>query len=162
MAKTLIVNNTSYLYPSPGEDPGWGEEATGWAEEVTDVLSSLLGPDDILETTFNVNNNISVDTNVNGLSFNTGTVRSVNIQYSLYRVSDSTPSGNAESGIISLVYDNSAASGFKWTLTQGGISGNAGVTFTITDAGQVQYKSTDIGSINYSGVMKFKAEALQQ
>lgn len=162
MSITLTVNNTPYDYPSPGDEPGWGEAATGWAEEVTDVLNSLLTTDDILQTAFTVNNNVSTDTNVAGLSFNTGSVRAAFVEYSIYRVSDSTPSGTAEAGLMTLIYDNSAAPGSQWTLTISSVTGNAGVTFTITDAGQIQYQSTDIGSTNYSGLMKFTARALQQ
>jgi len=162
MSTTLIVNNTPFEYPTPGDEPGWGEAATGWAEEVTDVLNSVLGPDDILETTFTVNNSVAVATNVSGLLFNTGTVRAATVEYSVYRISDSNPSGNAESGIMNLIFDNSAAPGFQWTLTIGNIAGNAGINFTITDAGQVQYTSTDIGATNHSGTMHFKARALQQ
>lgn len=162
MAKTLTVNNTPYNYPTTGDEPGWGGEATGWAEEVTDVLSSLLGPDDILETTFSVNNNVSSAADVTALTFSTGSVRSAIVEYSVYRVSDSNLSGNAESGIMNMVYDNSASPGSQWSLVISNISGNAGVQFSITDAGQVQYTSTDIGSVNYNGTMKFKARALAQ
>jgi len=162
MSITLIVNNSPYLYPVTGDEPGWGEGATGWAEEVTDVLNSLLTSDDILQTTFSVNNLVTTDTNIVGLTFNTGTVRAAFVNYSIYRVSDINPSGHAEAGIMTLVYDNSAAALSKWSISVGSISGSAGVTFSITDAGQVQYKSTDIGTTNYVGTMKFNASSLQQ
>lgn len=162
MSVELIVNNVPFQYPSPGDEPGWGEPASGWAEEVTTVLSNLLGSDDILETTFTVANNISSATNVSGLQFNTGTVRGAVISYTVYRVSDSFTSGNAEQGQIHLIFDNSAAPGSKWSLGMGGTVGSGGVTFTITDAGQVQYQSTDITGTNYSGIMKFSAKALGQ
>lgn len=159
--KSLTVNNKVFNYPGPGEDPGWGEDATSWAEEVTTVLNSILGAGDILETTFNIANNISSPTTVVGLTFDTGTVRSANITYSIYRVTDSSPSGNIETGEIALVYDNSASSGNKWLLAQK-IDGDAGVTFDITDAGQITYTSTNIAGANYSGVLKFKATTLAQ
>lgn len=162
MSVTLTVNNTPYEYPASGDEPGWGEAATGWAQEVTDVLNSILTSDDILQTTFTVANNISVATNVTGLSFNIASARAAFVEYSIYRKSDSTTSGTAESGVMHLIYDTSAASGSRWTLVVSGIAGNAGVTFTITDAGQIQYKSTDIGATNYNGVMKFTARTLQQ
>lgn len=162
MAVTLTVNGTPYSYPSPGDEPGWGEEATGWSEEVTVVLASLLGVDDILETTFTVNNNISSPTNITSLNFNSASARAAFIEYSIYRVSDSTTSGTAEAGEMRMIYDNDAGSGSKWGLSIGPSSGSGGVTFTVTDAGQFQYTSTDIGSVNYSGVMKFKASALAQ
>ncbi len=162
MPVTLTVNNIPFQYPIPGDTPGWGQPATGWATEVTGVLNDLLGPNDITQTTFNVGNNVTSFTNISGLSFNTGEVRSAIINYSVYRTSTSTPTGNAESGILNIVYDNLAASGSKWAMTGTGITGNSGITFTITDNGQVQYKSTDIGATGYSGVMHFRASTLGQ
>lgn len=162
MPITLTVNNIPFEYPIPGDSPGWGQGASDWAEEVTFVLNNLLGPNDITETTFNIANNVSSFTNVNGLIFNTGEVRSATVAYSIYRISTSNMSGNTESGVMNLSYDNLASSGQKWSLIIGNVTGNSGVIFTVTDAGQIQYQSTDIGSAGYSGVMHFKATALSQ
>lgn len=158
MPKSLIVNNTVYDYPTAGDEPGWGGEATGWAEEVTGVLNNLLGPDDILETSFNIANNQSSAADVTGLVFNTGSARSAVIEYSVYRISDSNPSGNTETGEIRVVYDNSAG----WLISVGNIVGNSGIVFSITTGGQIQYTSTDIGSVGYSGIIKFTAKSLSQ
>lgn len=162
MAVDLTVNNTTHSYPEPGDAPGWGEATTAWAQDVTEVLATLLGSDDLPLTSANILNNQSSSVNVSGLSFDTGSVRAASIDYSIYRVSASTTSGKSESGYIKAVYDNSAAPGSKWALAQGNIVGNAGVTFTITDAGQVQYQSTDIGATTYSGEMQFTAKSLPQ
>lgn len=162
MSKLLIVNGTSYEYPDPGEDPNWGQGASDWADAVTTALNSLLGTGDILETTFSIDNNISVLTNVNGLQFDPGTIRAVNIDYSIYRTSDTTPSGNVETGTIYLIYDDSASVGSKWNLSQRVDGPGAGVSFFITDAGQVQYTSTDIGSTGYSGEIHFRAKTLSK
>lgn len=162
MPQTLIVNNIPFEYPVPGDEPGWGQPASDWAAEVTDVLNDLLGPNDITQTSFTILNNISISSDVAGLSFNTGQVRSAIIEYSIYRVSTGSPSGNAESGIMNIVYDNSAAPGSKWLLTVGFQNGNSGVTFTITDNGQFQYQSSDIGAAGYNGIMKFRARTLSQ
>lgn len=161
MSRTLVVNNTSFDYPEAGEDPGWGEAATGWAEAVTEVLGTLVAPGDILQTTSSLANNVSSLTNVSGLLFDPAIVRAVNVTYNIYRISDTNPSGNIENGVIYLNYDNNASAGNKWLLSQQ-INGNSGVTFNITDLGQVQYKSTDIGSTNYSGIMVFGARTLNQ
>lgn len=158
MPKTLIVNNVPYDYPTAGDEPGWGGEATGWAEEVTNVLNNLLGPDDILETSFNIANDQSTVADVTGLAFNAGSVRSAIVEYAVYRISDSAPSGNAETGEIHIVYDNSAG----WSIGVGSVVGNSGINFSITSAGQVQYTSTDIGTLGYTGIIKFKARALSQ
>lgn len=158
MPKVLIVNNTPYAYPTSGDEPGWGGEATGWATGVTEVLNDLLGPDDIIQTAFTIANNQSSAVNITGLVFNTASVRSAVIDYSIFRVSDSNPNGNTEAGEIHIVYDNLAG----WSIGQGGIIGNSGVAITILASGQLQYTSTDIGSVNYVGTMKFRSKALQQ
>jgi len=159
--KPLTIDNITYNYPGAGEDPGWGEDATGWAEGVTNVVNTLQGPGDILETTFNIANNQISPVNVNGLAFDTGVVRSAKITYSIYRISTANPSGNTESGTIDIVYDDSATSGNKWLIIQEA-AGDSGVLFDITDSGQFTYTSTDINSTGYSGIMKFKASTLGQ
>lgn len=158
MAKTLTINNIPFEYPDKGDEPGWGGDATSWAEEVTRSLTDLIGPDDILQTAFDVANNQATLADVTGLAFNAASVRSSVITYSVYRVSDSSPSGNTETGIMHLVYDNNAG----WALGIADVVGNSGVNFDITGTGQIQYTSTDIGNLNYQGVMKFSARSLQQ
>lgn len=158
MPKTLVVNNQPYEYPTAGDEPGWGSQATGWASGVTDVLANLVGPDDILETAFNVANNQTTFADVTGLVFNAASVRAVDITYSIFRISSTNLSGFTEKGTIQLIYDNNVG----WDLNQGNLLGNANVIFDITPTGQVQYKSSDIGATSYIGVMKFEAKALQQ
>ena len=159
MDKVLTLNGKTFNYPEQGEDPLWGEDSTAWAQEVTDTLNDLSSPGDILQTTFTVGNNTSGD--VIGLLLDTGTVRSAVVNYSVYRISDTNPSGKAEEGEMHLVYDSSAGAGQKWLLSIEK-TGNSGVTFNIDDDGQVTYVSSDIGSLGYSGSMRFRAKALNQ
>jgi hypothetical protein len=159
MPISLVVNNITYNYPSPGEDPGWGEDATGWAEAVTEVLNSILGPGDLLETTFSVANNQATLANITGLFFNPSSVRAAVIEYSIYRVSTSNLSGNAESGVLEIIYDDSAAASNKWLIKRDH-NGDAGIDIDILDSGQIQYKSSDIGAAGYIGTMKFRARSL--
>lgn len=157
MSKTLVVNGTSFEYPTPGEPKGWGEDATLWSEEVTDLLSDLKGPNDILQTTFSVANNQVSVANVIGLAFDSASVRSAKIQYSLYRVTNSNEL--AETGEIYLIYKNNANT---WTLSRQFFGDDAGVTFSITSGGQVQYTSTNVAGTSYSGELTFRAQTLNQ
>jgi hypothetical protein len=161
MAISLTVNGTTYLYPESGENPNWANGAgpTEWAQAVTDTLSTIVGPGDILNTTFAIDNNITVATDVNGLIFDSGTVRAANISYSVYRTSTANPAGHAETGTIQIVFDDSASVNSKWSLTQSS-NGTAGIAFSMGDNGQMQYKTSDIGATGYSGVIKFSAKAL--
>jgi len=158
LPKVLIVNNIPYNYPTSGDEPGWGGDATGWATGVTNALNDLLGPNDILETAFNVANNQASFADVTGLIFNAASVRAADISYSIFRISTANPSGFTEKGTIQIVYDNNVG----WSINQGNILGSSGVTFSVTTGGQIQYQSTDIGSLNYIGTMKFRAKTLQQ
>lgn len=49
MSKNLTIRDEVYPYPTTG-DSNYGEAATGWAEDVTDVLSDITGPGDIPTT----------------------------------------------------------------------------------------------------------------
>jgi hypothetical protein len=160
MPTNLTVNNNTFAYPVPGDEPGWGEGATGWAVEVTEVLESLQGTDDIPETTFNVANNISVATDIVGLVFNPATVRSAVVDYSIYRSTDTNEL--AEKGKLELVYKNGASPGLKWTIGRVFFGDDSGVTITMTDGGQAQYTSTNVSGTGYTGEMKFEATVTQQ
>lgn len=49
MSKDLTIRDEIYPYPETG-DSNYGEAATDWAEDVTDVLSDVSGPGDISTT----------------------------------------------------------------------------------------------------------------
>jgi hypothetical protein len=157
----LTIAGVTYNYPEQGQDPQWGDEAADWAQAVSNVLNTLIAPGDILATTATINDNVSVVTDINGLNFDPTLVRSTNVTYNIYRVSIDTPSGNSEDGTLFINYDNNAAPGSKWTLSQR-TNGNSGVAFSILDNGQVQYISTEIdtGSGGYSGTINFSARSL--
>lgn len=161
MAIILQVDGTTYEFPVSGENPNWAEGVTGWAEGVTDVLNSLLALGDILETPFTISNNVATPSDINGLLFDAGVVRSAVIEYSVYRRTDSVLSGNAESGIITLVYDDDAAPNNKWKMTQEQ-NGTSGVVLNILDSGQMQYISSNLSGANYSGLIKFRAKTLSR
>lgn len=159
----LVVNGTTYLFPVPGEDPTWGADATDWAKAVSAVLNTLVAPGDILQTTFSINNDVSVSTNINGLIFDSSTVRAANINYSIYRISTTNPSGQAETGVVQLTYDDDASVGSKWQLAQISSGGDAGVAININQTtGQLNYTSTDIGSLGYLGQITFTARVLNK
>lgn len=161
MSVAVTINNKTFNIPVPGEDPGWGEDTTGWIEEANKVIASLFGPGDILEASASIANDQTTVQTVIGLAFDPGTVRSAVIEYSIYRTSTSTTSGKAETGKMEIVYDNNASAGNKWLLSQE-TTGDSGVVLDITDAGQLEYTSSDIGATGYTGTIKFIAKALSQ
>ena len=161
MAISVTINNKTFNIPVAGQDPGWGEDTTSWILEINSLVSSLFGAGDIVESSSNIANNQTTSQNVIALLFDPSIIRAAVVEYSVYRVSDETPSGTVETGTLELVYDNNASGGSKWQLAREFV-GDANISIDITDAGQLTYQSGNIGSTNYSGVIKFKARALSQ
>jgi len=81
MSKPLIIRDEVFDYPDTG-DSNYGEEASNWAEAVTDVLSEITGPGDIPSSEY-----VLSGTDVNGfiegtiqkLVFDTSYVQSIDV-----------------------------------------------------------------------------------
>lgn len=153
MAITLIINNIPFEIPEQGEQQPWGEGVTAYLTEVAKVLNSVNGPSDILESVASINNNISTPTDITGFFFDATTVRSFAVRGNIYRLDDAVES--SEEFLLAGLYQG--ASG--WVLTQEGM-GNAGVTFSITSIGQVQYTSTNNAGTVHTGIIKFRGVGL--
>ena len=74
------------------------------------------------------------------------------IDYSIYRQTDTASSALAQAGQLRGVYNSQAGTFY---IADDFIGQNAGVTFSITIAGQIQYTSTDIAGLNYAGTLKY-------
>lgn len=121
-------------------------DIAGHLEGIDNSLSSQ--PGDIAHTSFSLANNQSTFTNVTGISFANGTVRSAEIQYSIYI--DAT-SSLYESGKIMAVQR-----GADWVISQSLNGDNSLVLFNINSSGQLQYKSGNYSGYN-SGTLKIRA-----
>lgn len=152
----LTVNGVTYNFPDPGTPPGWGENTTAWAEAVTEVLNFLVSPGDLVNITASINNNVSSPTNVTGCVFSSVQTRAANVTYQVVR--SVTGTDISETGTLLLHFDPSLG----WSLTRSYTGGNAGVDFSVTPTGQVQYTSTDLVGTSYEGLMKFNAKTLPQ
>lgn len=159
MAIQLIVNGETFNYPQNRDNPGWGPDATDWATAVTNVLQSLAGTGDILQTPANINNNQVVAASIPGLSFDPTQVRAAIVEYSVYRVTTGVGATElVESGSMYPAFKNVAG---VWDMPIVGGQG-AGIQFTILPSGQIMYTSSNISGSNYSGLIKFRARAFTQ
>jgi hypothetical protein len=152
MSVILTVNNIDFEVPTQGSQAPWAEGLDGWHEEVTKVLKTLYGQGDILETGCAITNN-AADQKVYKLVFDPLTVRSFAVRGSITRPASS---GYKYEEFV-LVGLNE---GDGWALQQDGI-GNAGITFTIANNGQIFYTSTDL-STSSPGVMKYRGIGILQ
>lgn len=157
--KVLVVNGQNYLFPEESDSPPWGSLVTDWATAVTGVLGEVVGPGDIVETSAAINNNVTSPTNVTALSFSSASIRGAIVDYTVYRVT--TNPGAQELVEVGNMYLSFKSTANTWGIVVVGGQG-AGVTFSMTTSGQVQYISTNMTGLNYSGVIKFRARALVQ
>lgn len=154
MTKLLQVGNNIFEYPQQGTGEGHGEEATAWAEAVTAALADVQGPNDILLTTANLANNVSVAQNIPGLSFNTGQVQHVNVEFLITRTYDLGSSVVVESGNIR---GNFNGSDFRISVETTG--DDTGVLFDVTPSGQFTYTSSELAN-HVSSTVSFKAQTI--
>ena len=151
MSRILTVLGTPYNYPDTG-DTRWGDDASEWAQAVTDVVSTLAPPGFIPLTSFDVLDNVSSFADVEGALFDSTVVQSFAMRYSVTRSDGSVQ--YTESGVIEGVFN-----GTDWDYNIN-LIGDAQVEFQVTAGGQVQYTSSSLGG-TYTGTMGFSATVLQ-
>jgi hypothetical protein len=156
MAITLIINGTSYEYPTEGGEPPWGSDAADWAQAATDALSGISSTGDILTTTFNPLDAQSSVQNITGFSFDGSVLNGFIAEYSIYRTDGAT--GYSECGNLFGAYNTQAGT---WAMAQTGAGiTSTGVIFSITNTGQIQYTSTSLGG-THSCLMTFRARGFK-
>lgn len=155
MPQTLTIGSESFDYPLQGETAGYGEEAASWAKAATDALASVQGPNDILATSASLTNNQTTAADIPGFVFNTAEVIGIECEYTFKRIYDSGATTVMESGKIMGHYDGSV-----FTISIDSI-GDAGILFSITNAGQIQYTTTNLTN-HTSSTIVFKAKTIDE
>ncbi len=152
---SITINGTVIAFPDSGTDPNWAESVIQFAQTVESAFSLVINQYDISPQSFSFANNQSSATNVTNLIFSSA-VRGAIVNYHIKRT---TTTDLVETGQLLITYNPDASIGNIYTLSQtknnqGGSS--SGVTFTITDGGQIQYTSTNV-SPDGSGTIYFRA-----
>jgi len=153
---TLTINGNSYQYPNAGSEPGYGQEASDWAQAVTDQLNSISGEGSINETLSTIDLAVS-NKAVAGLAFNAAILEGADVSYRMTRHTDSQEL--AEKGTLHIVYN--AGTVEKWYISREITAGtDCQVRFDIDTTGQVTYTSEAIAGTNYTGSIKFKTSTI--
>lgn len=156
MPKTIIIGTDSFDVPLQGDNPDYGESLTDLFEAIADALETVQQPNDILTQSGTIANNITVATSIPNFSFDTAEVQSINAEYIIKRTTAVPANNLVESGFIEGNFD-----GTNWSISRRQI-GDAGVEFTVTSGGQIQYTSTDVSGTSYTGEISFKAKVFNQ
>lgn len=154
MTKLLTVGSEEFNYPTTGTNPieAWGDEATNWAEAITNVIGTIFAPGDITLSTVPLADGVVVATNVIGLKFSPTTILSFSVEYTIKRVVGG--STTTEHGFI-----YGSFNGVEFGITRTA-QGDCGITLDAPPSGQFQYTSTALG--HTSCVMRFKASTIAQ
>lgn len=102
-------------------------------------------------TTQALTNNASA-TNITGLVFNKANVKSAFVKINIERSTDNALEQFNETGELVVTYK---AKTDTWQIHLQSFGDNAGVTFTVTSGGQVQYATTNLVGASYSANLRF-------
>lgn len=153
MAVRVTIKGRPFLIPQRKER-GWGDEVTNWAVTISKAVDDLTVAGDIKLITVTVNNDQDVAIAVPNLRFDTVTTRHAIVDYAVYRIKGTEELSQA--GQLYLTYKSSAGT---WEIADNTV-GDAGIVFTITPQGQVQYTTTDLTAVGtYTGKMSFRGRA---
>ncbi len=155
MSKNLTIRNRIFPYPTSGSS-NYGEAATGWAEEATDVLGNVSGPGDIptTEVTLSGTSDGTYTTGtITNLTFDTSFVQSIQVK-----------------GFITRSYNDATPTQVEFFTIEGAYNGtsvNYSVEFAGDDTdfeftnsgGQFTFKYLDIANTD-SVLVKFTASAI--
>jgi hypothetical protein len=157
MPKLLTVGSEEFEFPLEGQNAGYGSEVTDWAEAVTDALTTVQKPNDILTTTA-VINNIAGTFSIPGFNFSVAEVISIDCRYFVKRVTTSPDDNFSEVGYIEGYYDGS-----EWGISIR-TTGDAKILLSITSSGQFQYTLTpsDVLAGSHTGSITFEAKVINK
>lgn len=156
MTKKLQVSDEVFEYPEQG-DLNWAEGATGWAEKITEVVSNVVGPDDILLREAPLVNGQLTPANINGLTFDASRVQQTIVEGLLireYTVGSGKPL-EAESFRAEGVY---TGTDFIISVSYDG-NEDVGVILDVDATGQFTYTSEDKTDTD-TLTIKFRGQAI--
>lgn len=146
----LRLGDEVFDIPTVGAS-NWGEQVTLYLRKNSEIIATIQGPQDILLTDFNTENNTLG--NVIGLSFDTSSVQQIIVEGFIIR-SFNDGSSKVDSFNIEGVYDGQQ---FHISNTYSGT--DAKVTLDVADTGQFTYVAQDV--TDTSGIkIRFRAKAI--
>ncbi len=152
MSKKLLIGTQEFEIPEQGDGPDYGESLSDYFEAVSEALSTVQQPNDILTTSASILNNQTTFADISGFIFNSSEVISINSEFIIQRSTVSPASKLVESGFIQGNYN-----GATWSFSVESV-GNSGVEFNITSAGQLQYRTSNLTGSSYSGLITFRGK----
>lgn len=146
-APLALASDVSYTLPTDGTS---GQVLSTNGSGVLSFIDSNISAGDLKETSFSAADGQAVAANVTGFAFANASVRSFKAQVSVYV--DATTSLYETFDIMGI------QKGASWEISQATTGDDSLITFTITNAGQIQYTSATYPGF-VSATVKFRATA---
>ncbi len=160
MAITITISGTPIEMPTSGTDPNWANAMVAFALAVEAALQNVSGAFDVSPQVLNIDaQNPGTNIDITALSFPTSEVRSVFLSYAVFR--QTTTTTVSETGELRFNYNPDGPINSKWEKNRD-YQGDAKISFSISDTGQVSYTTTAIAGANHTGAITFAAKALLQ
>jgi hypothetical protein len=157
MSIPITVSGTTVNFPSSGDSPNWSPAIIQFAQLVAAALQFSFGPFDIPPQTFDITSDVNNNVILPNLSFPTTQVNGALIQFSVSRVSSTTTV--TETGLMVIDYNPTFPTNEKWQISVD-YAGEAQITFTVTDVGQVLFSTTSLPGSFVSGAITYQAQAI--
>lgn len=162
MADTLdlTISGTVVSLPVSTASPNWSPAILQAFTLIAAALEGLSGTFDVSPQVLDISAfNTATNENVTNLTFSNTAVRSAIISYYVYRETDSANA--SESGQIFIDYNDNRPATEQWAFSQETV-GNANVSFSITDSGQVRFSTTALAGSSHVGSIGFVAKTVIQ
>ena len=156
---TITVGSTVIDFPDSGSSPSWAPAVIAFAQAVSANLNAVAGAFDIPPQSQELTVMSETDSNILNLVFPTNSVRAAFIRYSVYR--QTTTTKVTETGVITVVYNPDGPVNNKWEISPD-FNGDASISFSITDTGQVRFSTTALGGTFQNGKIYFAAQSMLQ
>lgn len=156
----ITIQGTIIDFPNSGSDPNWAPAVIQFAQAVEAAIQGFAGAFDVAPQSYTMTANLNASpVDLTNLTFPPSDVRAVFIKYTVFRSTDSTSA--YEGGDIIATYSAANPTNNKWDVIQRK-NGDAKVSISFSDSGQVQFTSEALSGINHSGKFTYTATALSQ
>ena len=166
MSVRIIIKNTPIDIPEQGDSQPWGPAITEALQALSDAVNVSTGAYDLPPQVFNIDSyNGASNITIDNLYFPPTEVLSALVMYGVKRQTQDSGAGDAknvsEEGTLHIVYNETNPVGNKWEISRESM-GDASMTFSITDLGQLQFSNTALSGINHSASLSFRALSINK
>lgn len=157
MSVPIQIQGNIINFPSSGQDPNWSEGVIAFAQAVEAALATLVGPFDVPPQVFVLTSNANSNVSLPNLSFPSSDVKGAIIEYAVVRTT--TTANVTETGSLIINFNTNNPVTNKWEISRDYI-GDADITFSVTDSGQIQFSTTVISGVDHVGTITYRATAI--